>query len=145
MLVAPVTPTDAGSLLLQVSGTPVIVIPSVSVTVAFRVVDAPVLTTKELDGFPNALIEMDCTGHVVNATGWLFTPSTLAKIEVVPGTFAVAVCRLKHCPWLPRTHCGLPTEGVDKETGVDVPGARLCQVNGPTEAVISVAPLEVTL
>jgi hypothetical protein len=50
----------------------------------------PVLTTKEVAGFPNALMEMDWTGQVSNCTGWLWNPPTTAKKEVIPGVFAVA-------------------------------------------------------
>jgi hypothetical protein len=43
---------------LQVSGTPVMVMPRTSVTVAFKVVVVPVFTTNEVVGFDNALSEI---------------------------------------------------------------------------------------
>jgi hypothetical protein len=91
VLLAPEAPTETGLLELQVRGTPVRVIPRISVTVAFKVVEVPEFTTKEVAGFPSALREMVCTGQVVNCTGWLLTPLAEAKTEVEPGEFAVAV------------------------------------------------------
>jgi len=89
VLVPPVTPTDAGLLVLQVRETPVSGIPRLSVTVAFSVVAVPALTVVgEL--FCTARL-MDCTGHVVNDAGWLLTPPALAAIRVEPGLFACAV------------------------------------------------------
>jgi len=66
LLVDPAAPTEAGFVDDQVSGTPVRVMPAVSTTVAFNVVEVPVLTKKELPGFPTAVIEIDCAGQVVN-------------------------------------------------------------------------------
>jgi hypothetical protein len=43
------------------------------------------------DGFPGTLSEMVCTGQVVNGSGCDVAPPTLAKIDVVPGIFAVAI------------------------------------------------------
>jgi len=61
VLVAPEAPTETGLEVFQVNGTPVSVIPRLSVTVAFSVVEVPVFTTKEVfaGGFPAALIEID--------------------------------------------------------------------------------------
>jgi len=92
VLVAPDTFTVIGLLELQVSGTPVMFIPRTSVTVAFRVVEVPVLTRNDVAGFSSALIEIVCTGHVVNSSGWLLTPLALAKNELEPGVLAVASC-----------------------------------------------------
>src|ERR1041385_8879282 len=78
----------------QVSGTAVSVMPMLSVTLALSVVDVPVFTTNDFPGFPTALKEMDCTGQVVNCTGWLLIPLTLAKNAVEPGSPALTICRL---------------------------------------------------
>ena len=86
------TLTTIGLLELQVNGMPVKVIPSVSVTVAFKVVELFALTRNELSPLPKALMEIDCTGQVVNCTGELLTPPELAKNELTPGVFAVAIC-----------------------------------------------------
>lgn len=93
VLVPPVTPTDMGLLVLQVSETPVSGIPRLSVTVAFSVVAVPTLTVNEVvvGGLFRAARAIDCTGHVVNDTGWLLTPPALAAIRVEPGLFACAV------------------------------------------------------
>jgi hypothetical protein len=89
VLVPPVTPTDTGLLVLQVKGTPVSGIPNVSMTVASIVVAVPVVTVVgEL--FRTERL-MDCTGQVVNGTGWLLTAPALAKIRLNPGLLACAV------------------------------------------------------
>jgi hypothetical protein len=144
VLVAPDVLTATGLFELQVRGTPVIVIPRISVTVAFRIVEVPVLTVNDVAGFPSAPIEMVCTGHVVNWSGWLLTRLALAKNELEPGVLAVATCWFKHCPCEPLGHCVAPAESAVKVTELVLwPGARtLCQVNGPTEAVMSVFPLK---
>lgn len=59
VLVAPVAFAAIGLFEFQVSGTPVIFMPRMSVTVAFRVVVVLVFTTKEVAGLPRALIEID--------------------------------------------------------------------------------------
>src|SRR5579864_1192180 len=92
VLVAPDAFTAIGLFELQVRGTPVIVIPRTSVTVAFRVVEVPVFTRNEVAGFSSAPIEIVCTGHVVNWSGWLLTLLALAKKELEPGVLAVASC-----------------------------------------------------
>src|SRR5215467_1128822 len=58
VLLAPDTFTSAGLVEFQVSGTPVRGMPRISVTVAFRVVEALVLTRSEVDGLSSALIEI---------------------------------------------------------------------------------------
>ena len=92
VLLAPVALTEIGLLELQVSGTPVSVMPRMSVTVAFRVVELEVLTTNEVAGLSNAAMLIDWTGQVVNCTGGLLTPFTLARKKLAPGEFAVAFC-----------------------------------------------------
>lgn len=93
VLVPPVTPTDAGLLVLQVSETPVSGIPRLSITVALSVVAVPALTVNEVvvGGLFTAARLIDCTGQVVNDTGWLLTAPALAAIRVEPGLFACAV------------------------------------------------------
>lgn len=92
-LAAPLTVTDCWFVDVQVSGIPVSVIPMLSCTVALT--DMPVLELKRNDvvedGFPGTLSEMVCTGQVVNGSGCDVAPPTLAKIDVVPGIFAVAI------------------------------------------------------
>jgi hypothetical protein len=93
VLVPPVTPTDMGLLVLQVSEIPVSGIPRLSFTVAFSVVAVPTLTVNEVvvGGLFKATRVIDCTGQVVNDTGWLLTLPALAAISVEPGLFACAV------------------------------------------------------
>jgi hypothetical protein len=79
LLVALEAETAAGLDDVQVSGTPVRTIPAVSVTEAFRVVEVPVFTTNWVPGLPTAARDMDCTGQVVNWSGWLLMPLTVAK------------------------------------------------------------------
>src|SRR5262249_55505204 len=71
VLLAPVTPTETGLLVFQVRETPVSDIPTLSVTVAFRVVVVPTLTLKEIEvgGLLAAASEMDCTGQVLKLRG----------------------------------------------------------------------------
>lgn len=91
VLVAPEAETEIGFVVLQVRGMPVRIIPALSVTVAFSVVEVPVFTTNDLLGFPTAPIEIDCTGQVVNCKGWLLIPLTVAKKEVEPGVLAPTI------------------------------------------------------
>jgi hypothetical protein len=132
-LLPPDALTDTGFVELQVNGTPTRFIPRLSVTVALRVVEMPVLTTKEVAGFPSALMEMDSTGQVLNSTGWLWKPPTTAKKAVVPGTLAVATSWFK----------GAPIGGAVKVTELVVWPLRktVCQKKGPTDEVMSVVPL----
>ena len=67
----PVADAEMGSVELQVRGTPTRFMPKMSVTVALRVVEVPVLTTKEVAGLFRAAMEMDWTGQVSKGTGWL--------------------------------------------------------------------------
>ena len=125
----PVTPTDAGVRDVHVSGMPVMVIPAVSVTVAFSVVVVPVLTRNDLLRFPMAAIEIAWTGQVVNCAGWLLSPLTDAKIGVEPGSFAETIC------WLRAD----PTGGSVSLTKFV---STACQLKRPTDAVTSVLPLK---
>jgi hypothetical protein len=59
VLVVPVAFTTAGLLEFQVSGTPVNVIPKLSVTVAFNVVEVPVPTRNDVCEPLRGLIEID--------------------------------------------------------------------------------------
>jgi len=70
VLVDPEIPTETGFEVLHVKGTPVMTLLALSITVAFRVVEVPVLTTKEVwGGFPAALTEIDCTRQVSTGIG----------------------------------------------------------------------------
>jgi hypothetical protein len=144
VLVAPEGLTEIGLLELQVRGTPVMVIPRMSVTVALRIVDVPVFTTNDVAGFPSAPIEIVWTGHVVNWSGWLLTPLALAKKKLEPGMLAVATCWFKHCPCEPLGHCVVPAGSAVKLSALALwpLASTLCQLNGPTEAVMSVFPLK---
>ena len=92
LLLLPVAVTETGLLELHVRGTPVSVMPKISVTVAFKVVEVEVLTTNEVAGSPTAEMLIDCTGQVTNCTGVLLTPLTLARKKFAPGSLAVAFC-----------------------------------------------------
>jgi len=87
-----VTATDCGEEDVQTSGMPVRVIPSVSFTTASTAAVGPPCKTREEDDPGASCKEMDCTGQVVNCTGGEVTPATVAKMEVVPGTVATAIC-----------------------------------------------------
>jgi hypothetical protein len=77
-----VTLTAADSDELQVSGTPVMVVPMESMIVGTIVLEVLVaLVTASV---------IDCTGQVVKLTGTLFALPIVAKIDVRPGSFAVA-------------------------------------------------------
>ena len=69
VLVAPEALAEIGFDELHVRGTPVSVIPRLSVTVALSVVEVPVFTTKEVPRFPTALSEIVCTGQVSTCAG----------------------------------------------------------------------------
>ena len=80
----PVLPTvaDAGWDELQVSGTPLIVWPTLSRTVGVTVLEVPV---EEV-----TVSAIDCTGQAVKDVGTLLAVPMVAKIVVRPGTLAVA-------------------------------------------------------
>jgi hypothetical protein len=136
VLVPLVTPTEIGLLVLQVRGTPINGIPTLSITVAFTVAEVPLLSVIGDGPALRTVRVMDCTGQVVNGKGWLFTLPTLAKINAEPGLLAVAICWLR----------GAVTAGEVKTTGLVVfvcPGvSALCHVKGPREDVMSVDPLK---
>jgi hypothetical protein len=71
---------------------PVMSMPRLSVTVALTVAVDPVDRRNDVCdcGLPNTSREMDCTGQVVNCSGWDVTPPTVAKIVETPGIAAVA-------------------------------------------------------
>jgi hypothetical protein len=92
VLLAPAALTEIGLLELHVRGTPVSVMPRMSVTVAFRVFVVDVLMTNDVEGSPNAEMLIVCTGQVMNSTDGLFTPFTLARKKLAPGELAVAFC-----------------------------------------------------
>ena len=91
VLPPPLTLTDCGLLDVQVSGTPVSVLPMLSFTVAFTVAGEPSRKDVVVGELPATLREIDCTGQVVNGRGCEVTPPVVAKMEVVPGILAVAI------------------------------------------------------
>ena len=64
VLEPPVIPTEMRLDELQVKGTPVMMLPKLSVTVALMVVAVPVGTTKEVSGLFNTANVIFCTGQV---------------------------------------------------------------------------------
>jgi hypothetical protein len=77
----PETPTEVGFAALHVSGTPVIVWSAASLTVAFKIVEVPLFTTKDVFAgtLPAAAIEMLLTRQVSIEIGWLLNPPTDAN------------------------------------------------------------------
>lgn len=69
----------------------------------------------------------------MKGTGWLFTPPALATMSVDPGAFACAIS------WL--SGAVIPTGSSVTEFVVAPVGSGLCQLNGPTDDVMSVLPL----
>src|SRR5215813_6253852 len=115
---------------LQVSGTPVSVIPRLSVTVALSVVLVPVFIEIDVLELLAAAIEICCTGQVCTSEGWPLKPLAAAKIGSWPGILAVTISWLR----------GAVTGGELKFTIAEVPGLISCHENGPTLAVMSVEP-----
>ena len=74
----PLTGTVADCDELQVKGTPVMVLPRVSTTVAVTVLPLPEVTLMELVLLPVTASVIDCTAQVVKSSGWLVTLLTLA-------------------------------------------------------------------
>ena len=114
------TLTEAASEELQVSGTPVIVVPRVS-----RTVGAIVFEVLLEDVTASAI---DCTAQVVKLTGTLLALPMEAKIGVRPGAFAVAWT----CPG---------SKPVTVVLSVATFANRVCQVKIPTVEVMSVPRL----
>ena len=81
-----VADTEAGFDELQVKGTPVMVLPRVSTTVAVTVLPLPEVTLMEFVVLPVTASVIDCTAQVVKSRGWLFTLPLLATSEVIPGS-----------------------------------------------------------
>jgi len=128
------TLTEAGSEEHQVRGMPVMVLPCVSTTVGVIGVDAPFFTTIGPVIDPFAVSVMLWTGQVVKSTGMLFTLLTLAKIEVVPGVWAVTLA------WPGRR----PVIGLLKLAEMMAATFPFsdCQVNVPTVEVMSTPRLK---
>ena len=80
--------TVAGFDELQVKGTPVMVLPCVSKTVAVMVLLVPEVTLMTLLVPSVTASAIDCTGQVVKSKGRLVTLLLLTKSEVIPGVFA---------------------------------------------------------
>jgi hypothetical protein len=140
----PETPTETGSDELHVSGTPVMTCPTESVTVAFRVVEVPEFTRKEVIepvGSPAAATEIFCTRQVSTEIGRLLKPLAEAKICPSPGVSAVTFCSFRHFPCGLLMHPWLPSGGALNATILPEPGTICCQEKGPTEEVISTGPL----
>ena len=116
LLLLPVALIAAGFEELHVRGTPVMVVPRLSITVAVMVFEVAVLAV--------TASVIDWTGQVMKVNGTLFTLLTLAKIEVTPGTLAVT------CAWPGSS----PVAVVLSFTTF---AASACQVNGPTVEVMS--------
>ena len=96
-LVSPVALTDCGLLDTQVSGTPVSVLPMLSITVAFSVAGGPSRKDVVEGELPATFREIDCTGQVVNGRGCEVTPPVVAKMEVVPGISCGRHSLIKGC------------------------------------------------
>src|ERR1700730_12906365 len=122
------TPTVAGSDEHQVRGTPVMVFPAVSSTVASMVFPLPEVTLTELL-LPVMARAIDWTAQVVKSRGWLVTLLTLANSEVMPGVWAVTC----GCP------VSTPLIGALREATVRVATSAMvaCQAKGPTLGVMS--------
>ena len=122
------TLTEAGSDEHQVRGTPVIVAPRVSTTVAVMVLLVPFGTVIVLLVLPVTARVTDSTAQVVKVKGTLVTPLALANTEVVPGVCAV------NCPWPVSNPLGVGFNATTLEFNT-------CQVKVPTDEVISVLRL----
>ena len=82
------TATVAGFDELQVKGTPVMVLPCVSSTVAVTVFAVPEVTLTILEAPSVTASAIDCTGQVMKSSGRLVALPLLTKREVFPGTLA---------------------------------------------------------
>ena len=121
--------TEPGSEEHQVRKLPLMTFPRVSRTVAVMLVLLPRATeTVFPPRFVGARV-MDWTRQVLKGIGALDTPSTVTKIGLVPGTFAVAVA------W-PGSN---PFTGLVGVAAVMLTTLLLtaCQVKGPTVEVMS--------
>ena len=86
----PLTATEVGSEDVHVKGIPVITLFKLSVTAAVIVSEAPCASVSELLLLPFTESVMDWTGQVMKSKGTLFTPPTLANVELIPGRPAFA-------------------------------------------------------
>ena len=89
-LPALLTPTVEDCDELQVKGTPVIVFPRISTTVAVIVFPVPEITLMELVLLPVTASAIDWTAQVVKSRGSLVALLTLAYTGVTPGVPATA-------------------------------------------------------
>src|SRR5437773_1578882 len=126
---AVLAPTVADWDELQVSGTPVIVFPATSITVAVTVLLLPEVTLMALEVLPVTASVIDWTGQVVKSKVWLLTLLTLANSDETPGVLAVAC----NCPGTSPLTGALTLAILSAAT----PGVTCCQLNGPTLAVMS--------
>src|SRR6185437_1835728 len=90
VLLFPPTPTLDAFDELQVSATPVMLFPAVSMVVAMAEIEVPEGTLRSVLLLPFAVSEMDSTGHTVTGVAMLFADPALAEIVVSPRLFAVA-------------------------------------------------------
>lgn len=120
----PVTVTDEGRDDDQVSGTPVMVVPLVSITTAVNVFEPLLLKAKELTGVLSASSVICCTAQVRKFMGTLVVPPTETNIGLVPGVLAVTWAWFASSPV--AVVLRVPTAAVDS-----------CQVGIPTVAEIS--------
>jgi hypothetical protein len=114
---------------LHVKGTPVMVFPIVSTTVAVTFALPPDVTLIELVLPPVTESTMDWTAQVLKSIGWLFTEPTLANREVTPGASAVTLACPVTSPLTGKAEVAM--------SSVATPMVTVCQLNGPTPAVIS--------
>jgi hypothetical protein len=77
---APLAVTDAGFDDDQMRGTPVSGMPRMSLTVAFKIVELPLLTRNEVPKLVSEESAMDWTGQVKTGMAWLLKPLAEAKI-----------------------------------------------------------------
>ena len=121
--------TEPGDEEHQLRKLPLITLPRVSVTVALIFEVEPLAIETELPPkFAGASV-IDWTRQVLKLNGVLDTPSTVTKIGLVPGTFALAVASPGNNPLT-----GFATVAAVKVTTLLL---TACQLNGPTVDVIS--------
>src|SRR4029077_4780316 len=101
---------------LQVKGTPVIMLPRISVTVAVTTALPPWVTLIELVLLLVTARTMDSTAQVLKSRGWLLTEPDVANKDVTPGVSAVTLS----CPGGTPAMGALGVEGSSRATPVVV-------------------------
>ena len=117
---------------LQVSGTPVMTVPEISVMVVVNCSEPVCEVAKVGVSEPFTASRMACTGHVMNVNGTPMVLLVLERIVVIPGVRAVT------CTW-PMFKPGMGASSVETLTEATLAFA-LCHKNPPTVDVISVRP-----